>query len=64
MMRGLHCLVLTCALSLAVAPAFASKTAAGKSHGTPDKAAQARDKAQVAFQRDLVSVLAPGGDPL
>lgn len=64
MMRGLHCLVLTCALSLAVAPAFASKTAAGKSHGTPDKAAQARDKAQLAFQRDLVSVLAPGGDPL
>lgn len=64
MMRGLRSLVLTCALSLAIAPAFASKTAAGKSHGTPDKAAQARDKAQLAFQRDLVSVLAPGGDPL
>ena len=64
MMRGLRCLVLTCTLSLAVAPAFASKTAAGKNQGTPDKAAQARDKAQLAFQRDLVSVLAPGGDPL
>ena len=59
MMRGWHCLALTCALSLAVAPAFA-----GKNRGTPDQAAQARDKAQLAFQRDLVSVLAPGGDPL
>ena len=64
MMRGWHCLALTCALSLAVAPAFAGKPPAGKNRGTPDQAAQARDKAQLAFQRDLVSVLAPGGDPL
>ncbi len=64
MMHGWRCLALTCALSLAVAPAFAGKTASGKSRGTPDKAAQARDKAQLAFQRDLVSVLAPAGDPL
>ncbi|KRE86144.1 hypothetical protein ASG75_11540 [Rhodanobacter sp. Soil772] len=63
MMRGWHCLALTCALSLAAMPAFASKTAAGKSHSGPDAAAQARDKAQLAFQQDLVSVLAPGGDP-
>jgi len=64
MMRGWHCLALTCVLSLAVAPAFAGKSPAGKSRSTPDQAAQARDKAQLAFQRDLVSVLAPGGDPL
>ena len=64
MMRGWHCLALACALSLAVAPAVAGKSPAGNSRGTPDRAAQARDKAQLAFQRDLVSVLAPGGDPL
>ena len=64
MMRGLPCLALTCALSFAAIPAFAGKTAASKHPPTPDKAAQARDKAQLAFQRDLVSVLAPAGDPL
>ncbi|WP_108470303.1 hypothetical protein [Rhodanobacter thiooxydans] len=63
MMRGSHCLALACALSLAAAPVFAGKPAAGKNRGTPDKSAQTRDKAQLAFQRDLVSVLAPGGDP-
>ncbi len=62
MMRGRHCLALIFAWSLAVAPAFAGKPPAGKSRGTPDQAAQARDKAQLAFQRDLVSVLAPSGD--
>lgn len=64
MKRGWHCLALTCALSLAVAPALAGKSPAGKNGGRPDQAAQARDKAQLAFQRDLVSVLAPAGDPL
>lgn len=64
MMRGLPCLALTCALSFAAIPAFAGKTAASKHPPAPDKAAQARDKAQLAFQRDLVSVLAPAGDPL
>jgi hypothetical protein len=44
-------------LSLVAAPAFA-----GKTPGKPDKAAKARDKAQLAFQRDLVSVLAPSAD--
>ncbi|EIL96982.1 hypothetical protein RHOFW104T7_05120 [Rhodanobacter thiooxydans] len=63
MMRGRHCLALICAWSLAVAPAFAGKPPVGKNRGTPDKAVQARDKAQLAFQRDLVSVLAPSGDP-
>ena len=55
-MRGLRYIALACALSLVAAPAFAGKTP------TPDKAAKARDKAQLAFQRDLVSVLAPSAD--
>ncbi|MHB1058583.1 MAG: hypothetical protein ACYC0F_11970 [Rhodanobacter sp.] len=64
MLRGLRHLALMCSLSLAVTPAFAGKNAAVKSQRGPDQATQARDKAQLAFQRDLVSVLAPGGDPL
>lgn len=63
MMLGRHCLALICASLLAVAPAFAGNPPTGKSRATSDKAAQARDKAQLAFQRDLVSVLAPSGDP-
>lgn len=63
MMRGWHSLALACALSLAAAPAFAGKTPADSARATPDKATQARDKAQLAFQRDLVSVLAPNDDP-
>lgn len=63
MMHGRHCLALICAYSLAVASAFAGTPPAGKHRGTPDQTAQARDKAQLAFQRDLVSVLAPSGDP-
>src|SRR3546814_16171589 len=61
MMRGLPCLALTCALSLAAAPAFAGKTDASKNHPKPDKTTPTRDKAQLALQRDLVSVLAPPG---
>ena len=39
--------------------------AAGKkAHPTPTKAAKQRDDAQLAFQRDLVSVLAPSADAL
>ncbi|OOG57945.1 hypothetical protein [Rhodanobacter sp. C03] len=56
-MRGLRFLALACALSLAASPAFAEKSPA-----PPSKAAKARDKAQLAFQRDLVSVLAPSAD--
>jgi hypothetical protein len=63
MMRGLRCFALTCALSLLVMPAFATKTPAN-SHSEPGKLAKARDKAQLAFQRDLVSVLAPRADAL
>jgi hypothetical protein len=64
MMRGLRCLALTCALSLVAAPAIATQKAAGKSQAETGKAAKARDKAQLAFQRDLVSVLAPRADAL
>jgi hypothetical protein len=59
-MRGLRYLALTCALSLVAAPAFAGKTPSP----SPDSAAKARNKAQLAFQRDLVSVLAPRVDAL
>lgn len=64
MMHGLRYLALTCALSLLVTPAFADKADISKSSPTPNKAATARDKAQLAFQRDLVSVLAPRADAL
>jgi hypothetical protein len=63
MMRGLYCLALVCLLALASAPAIAGQHAKSRHGGDPDATAQARDKAQIAFQRDLVSVLAPGGDP-
>ena len=59
-MRGLCYLALTCALSLVAVPAFAGKTPSP----SPDSAAKARNKAQLAFQRDLVSVLAPRVDAL
>ena len=64
MLHGLRYLALTCALSLAATPALASKTTAGENPHEPDKAAKLRDKAQLAFQRDLVSVLAPQADAL
>lgn len=68
-MRGLPYLALACALSLAAAPAYAAKTAdnpaaASKTASHVTAAARARDKAQLAYQRDLVSVLAPRADPL
>ncbi|MBB6247544.1 hypothetical protein [Rhodanobacter sp. A1T4] len=65
MMRGLQSLALTCALSLAIAPVFAdgvSKQAVAA--GQPSAAARSRDKALLAFQHDLVSVLAPRADAL
>ncbi|MGN6653944.1 MAG: hypothetical protein ACTHJ9_01225 [Rhodanobacter sp.] len=50
---------------LFAAPVLAAKTpAAAKTATTTPKAAQARDQAQLAFQRDLVSVLAPRADPM
>ncbi len=64
MMRGLRCFALTCAVALLVTPAIAAKTDPGNDHREPSKAAKDRDKAQLAFQRDLVSVLAPRADAL
>jgi hypothetical protein len=64
MMRGLRCFALTCALFLLATPAFAAKVDAGHGRREPGKAVKARDKAQLAFQRDLVSVLAPRADAL
>lgn len=62
MLHGLRHLALVCSLSLLAAPAFAAKTKAADKTPGPSAAAQTRDKAQLAFQRDLVSVLAPGGE--
>ncbi|MEO8997605.1 MAG: hypothetical protein ABI227_06015 [Rhodanobacter sp.] len=64
MMRGLRYLALTCTLSLVLTPALAGKAVTNKPHNEPSKAAKVRDKAQLAFQRDLVSVLAPAADAL
>ena len=61
MMRGLHRLALTCALSLAFAPAFAADAA---KPADPAVAAPSRDKALLAYQHDLVSVLAPRADAM
>ena len=78
-MRGMHCLALTCAWlafanpvlagtpSGAKTPATGANTASAKSAPTktsPSKGAKARDKAQLAFQRDLVSVLALRAEPM
>ena len=64
-MRGMLCLALGVACFTLVAPAWAGKTpTTRKAHATPTAAAKARDKAQLAFQRDLVSVLAPRADAM
>jgi hypothetical protein len=76
----MRCLALTCAWFVFVAPAMAEKTLPGEKtpampastatapssspEAPPSKAAQARDKAQLAYQRDLVSVLAPRADAM
>lgn len=64
-MRGMRCLALSLACLMLATPAWAGKTPTDqKVRTTPDKAARARDKAQLAFQRDLVSVLAPRADAM
>jgi hypothetical protein len=76
----MRCLALTCAWFAFAAPALAEKavpgeqapamaasTAAASSPSPaapPSETAQARDKAQLAYQRDLVSVLAPRADAM
>ncbi|TAL83667.1 MAG: hypothetical protein EPN74_13590 [Rhodanobacter sp.] len=66
-MRGIRHFALGCTLALsalALTPGSsrAAEKAAGPTVGKPDKVALAHDKAQLAFQRDLVSVLAPRAD--
>ena len=61
MMRGLHRLALTCALSLALAPAFAANDA---NLAPAVAAAPSHDRALLAYQHDLVSVLAPRADAM
>src|SRR5574337_631428 len=74
-MPGMRCLALLCAWFMLAAPVSAGKTVPGEKTpaapvksppaGTaPSRAAQARDKAQLAFQRDLVSVLALRADAM
>lgn len=66
MMPGLRHYALACALALAATPAIAARagqTAAATKRGAATTS-QTRDKAQLAFQRDLVSVLAPRADAL
>lgn len=65
-MRGLPSLALTCAFALIAAPAYATG-GAEKAHAATAQAgatAKSRDKALMAFQHDLVSVLAPRADAL
>lgn len=62
MMRAMRYFMLSCALSLLASPAIAAKAPAGAKAGESAKVLKARDKAQLAFQRDLVSVLAPRAD--
>ncbi|WP_158881258.1 hypothetical protein [Rhodanobacter sp. L36] len=59
MLRGLRFALLAAAVSLAMTPVIGAATDASTTAGNQD-----RDKAQLAFQRDLVSVLAPRADAL
>jgi len=64
-MPGMRRVAVTCMCLLFAAPVLAAKApAAAKTAATTSKAAQARDRAQLAFQRDLVSVLAPRADAM
>ncbi len=79
-MPGMRCLALTCAWFMLAAPALAGQAAPGeKTPSVPTqlapvksppastsstKAAAARDKAQLGFQRDLVSVLTLRADAM
>lgn len=65
MMRGWIVFFLLCAVATAPVPALAAAAPAAQASapaGAPSPAAIARDKAQLAYQRDLVSVLAPRVD--
>ena len=64
MMRGLRYLALSSALLLALTPAYAGKTSPRASASEAAAASRQHDQALLAFQRDLVSVLAPRADAL
>ncbi len=64
MTRGIRHLALASALALLVTPVFAGTPQPGKKHSQPTLTAKTMDKAQLAFQRDLVSVLAPRADAM
>ena len=74
-MREVRCLALTCAWLAFAMPALAAASPGAKTPAAPpaksspakpapSKAVQARDKAQLGFQRDLVSVLALRADAM
>jgi hypothetical protein len=64
MKRGMRHIALGSALALLITPVFANKASTGKKHSEPTATAKTMDKAQLAFQRDLVSVLAPRADAM
>ena len=64
MMRGMRHLALASALALLVTPVAAHKTTSSKKHAHPSPTAKTMDEAQLSFQRDLVSVLAPRADAM
>lgn len=65
MMRGLPCFALACALTLLTAPVLAEKTSIKANHlHALGKADMARERALLAYQSDLVSVLAPRADAM
>ena len=64
MMRGLRYLALSGALLLALTPAYAGKTTPGASANEAAATSRHHDRALLAFQRDLVSVLAPRADAM
>ena len=64
-MRGMRCLALSFAWFMLATSAWADTTpTAPQVHTTPTKAAKARDKARLGFQRNLVSVVAPRADAI
>lgn len=76
-MPGMRCVAASCAWLLFAtpvlagatptagdAPAAATTASSAAAEAPPSKALQQRDKAQLAFQRDLVSVLAPRADAM
>lgn len=64
MTRVMHCLALSLAACLLSLPALAAKPALPGGQSTPAKLSKAQNDALLAYQHDLVSVLAPRADAL